>query len=286
MCPILQNVHILVTNDDGIDSLGLHHLAVAMLPFGAVTVVAPDSEYSGAGTSLGALHEIRPEVHRVTLTGIDGLDQLNGAFTVSGPPSLCVFFARLGVFGFVPDLIVSGINPGANVGRVVYHSGTVGAALTARNGNISGVAISQDVPNGSVDGQGLEALLAAQRWEVAAEIATEVVAGLLASKPTEAKVINVNVPNLPRKEIRGWRASSLGTTPPRSVTRAELEPKPGHSDAYRVVMSYGDLAELDANDDGGAVTAGYVSVVALTRLAADVLDPVLIEHLDALYPKS
>lgn len=279
-------MHILVTNDDGIDSIGLHHLAVAMLPFGTVTVVAPDSEYSGAGTSLGAIHEIRPEVHRVQLTGIDGLERLAAAYTVSGPPALCVFFARMGVFGFVPDLVVSGINPGANVGRVVYHSGTVGAALTARNGNISGVAISQDVPDGSIDGQGMEALLTGQRWDVAARIAADVVEGVIASLSEDAVVINVNVPNLPLEDIKGWRAASLGSIPPRTIASATLEPKPGHADAFRVVMEYGPSVELDEHEDGGAVTAGYVSVTSLTRLAAGDLDSRLMSHLDSRYTRS
>ena len=132
-------MRILVTNDDGIDSIGLHVLARAMTRFGHVVVAAPDSEYSGASAALGAIHLIRPEVRRVQ---IDGVPE---AWSVSGAPALCVMFARLGVFGGRFDLVVSGINPGVNVGRSVYHSGTVGAALTARLGGISGVAVSQAV---------------------------------------------------------------------------------------------------------------------------------------------
>ena len=81
---------------------------------------------------------MRPEIHRVQREGCRGLDR-------ERPPALCVMFARMGAFGPPFDLVVSGINPGANVGRSVYHSGTVGAALTARSGGISGVAVSQDV---------------------------------------------------------------------------------------------------------------------------------------------
>ena len=97
-----------------------------MREHGDVVIVAPDSEYSGAGAALGALHLMQPEVRRVE---IDGIDE---AWAVNGPPGLCVMLMRLGVFGRV-DLVVAGINPGANVGRAVYHSGTVGATLTARN---------------------------------------------------------------------------------------------------------------------------------------------------------
>ncbi|MGB1824237.1 MAG: 5'/3'-nucleotidase SurE, partial [Ilumatobacteraceae bacterium] len=114
-------MRILVTNDDGISSVGLHRLARAMTAHGDVVVVAPDREFSGAGAAVGAIHLMQPEVHRAT---VDGIDE---SWAVSGPPALCVFFARLGAFGGPFDLVVSGINPGANVGRSVYHSGTVGA---------------------------------------------------------------------------------------------------------------------------------------------------------------
>jgi 5'-nucleotidase len=119
-------MRILVTNDDGIDSVGLHVLARAMRPFGEVVIAAPDQEYSGAGAAIGALHIIQPEVHKRQVEGIDT------AWAISGPPALCVFFARLGVFGDPFDLVVSGINPGANVGRSVYHSGTVGEYSISR----------------------------------------------------------------------------------------------------------------------------------------------------------
>ncbi|MCB0982122.1 MAG: hypothetical protein KDB17_15920, partial [Ilumatobacter sp.] len=132
-------MRILVTNDDGIDSVGLHVLARAMAVHGDVVLVAPDREFSGAGAAVGALHLLQPEVRRVQ---VDGVAE---AWTLNGPPALCVLFARLGLFGAPFDLVVSGINPGANVGRSVYHSGTIGAVLTGRLGGISGVAVSQAV---------------------------------------------------------------------------------------------------------------------------------------------
>ena len=140
-------MRILVTNDDGIDSLGLHELARSIAELGEVTVVAPDKEYSGAGAAIGAVHLIRPEVHDAYIEGIQT------SWSVSGPPGLCVIYARLGLFGDPFDLVVSGINPGINVGRSVYHSGTVGAALTARNGGITGIAVSQAVTDWGVEGR-------------------------------------------------------------------------------------------------------------------------------------
>lgn len=272
---------ILVTNDDGIDSVGLHRLARAVAPFGEVVVVAPDSEYSGASAAFGALHLIRPEVHRATL---DGVEQ---SYAVSGPPALCVLFARLGVFGPKPDLVVAGINPGANVGRSVYHSGTVGAALTARNGGISGVAISQEVADLGVEGQGWDDVLAAQLWDTAAGVAAAIVEPLVNDLPSEPVVLNVNVPNLPLSEIKGWRETEVGTVPPRAVAAAHLEPKPGHEGSFRVVMEYGPPNPLPSELDGGAVMDGFVSLSWLTRMVnwhpegLDVID----RALDALFER-
>ena len=120
-------MRILVTNDDGIDSIGLHVLARTMRQYGDVVIAAPDQEYSGFGAAIGSIWLMKPEVHKTHVEGVED------AWAVNGAPALCAMFARLGAFGDV-DLVVSGINPGANVGRSVYHSGTVGACLTARNG--------------------------------------------------------------------------------------------------------------------------------------------------------
>jgi 5'-nucleotidase len=261
-------VRILVTNDDGIDSTGLHELVKAMSPLGRVIVVAPDSEYSGASAAVGALHLIHPEVRATTVNGA------NEAFTVSGPPALCVLFARMGVFGPVPDLVVSGINPGANVGRAVYHSGTVGAATTARNGNITGVAVSQEVTGFGIEGQGWDDALVGQRWGTAATVAQGVVAALIEDMPTKAAVLNVNVPNLPLDQIKGWRYADVGLTVPRSIQSAELEPRPGHDGSFWVKMSYGDSVTLPIEEDGGAVEAGYVALSWLSRFRHEITEGV------------
>jgi 5'-nucleotidase len=254
-------VRILVTNDDGIDSVGLHVLARAMRRLGEVIVVAPDSEYSGASAALGALQQMKPEVHR---TSLDGIDE---AWAVGGPPALCVMFARLGAFGRKPDLVVAGINPGANVGRSVYHSGTIGAALTARTGGISGVAISQAVTGFGVEGQGWDEMLADQRWDVAAEVAVSVVGALTADPPPEPIVVNVNVPNLPLDRIRGWRQTTVGVLPPRAMATAVLEPKLGHDGSFSVNMSWGEEVALPAGTDGGAIERDEVSITFLGPLA-------------------
>ncbi len=256
-------MRILVTNDDGIDSKGLHVLARALLPHGDVVIIAPDSEYSGAGAALGALHRIKPEVHRTT---VDGIDE---AWAVTGPPALCVMFARLGAFGPPFDLVVSGINPGVNVGRSVYHSGTVGAGLTARNGGVSSIAVSQAVEDFGVEGQGWDDMLVGQVWDSAAAVAVAVAAELLANLPLDPVVVNLNVPNMALEEILGWRNAKVGTVPPRAMASAVLEPRPGHEGTFRVNMAWGDVATLPEDTDGGVVERSMVSISFLSRMVAD-----------------
>jgi 5'/3'-nucleotidase len=253
---------LLITNDDGIDSIGLHILARAMSAHGEVVVAAPDGEYSGAGAALGALHVIHPEVRQAALDG------LADAWAVTGPPGLCVMFARLGVFGPI-DLVVSGINPGANVGRAIYHSGTVGAAITARNGGCSGVAVSQAVAGFGVEGQGWDEMIADQHWDTAAHVASAVVGAVLAARPAEPVVANVNVPNLPLDQIKGWRHTTVGLLPTRTVATGRLEPIGGRENVYAVRMEWGDELELPADTDGGAIERDEVTVSYLSRLVAE-----------------
>jgi 5'-nucleotidase len=280
-------VRILVTNDDGIDSEGLHVLARAMTDHGDVTVVAPDDEYSGASAALGALHRIQPEVHQ---TQIEGVPE---AWAVTGPPALCVKFARLGAFGPPFDLVVSGINPGVNVGRSVYHSGTVGAALTARAGGMTGVAVSQAVRGFGVEGQGWDEMLSDQTWDSAAEVARVVVGALRDEPPDSPVAVNVNVPNLPVSKMAGWRLTSVGRIPPRVIADASLEPKLGHPGAFRVAMKWGDAVSLPDGTDGGAIERDHVSVTLLGTLsdsraarhsdAVAAAEAVISEALDGLF---
>ncbi|MBE51749.1 MAG: 5'/3'-nucleotidase SurE [Acidimicrobiaceae bacterium] len=254
-------MRIFVTNDDGIDSLGLHILARAMLPFGEVIVGAPDTEYSGASSSFGALHLIRPELHKANIEGIDE------AWSITGPPALCVMFARLGAFGEPFDLVVSGINPGANVGRSVYHSGTIGACLTARNGGINGVAVSQAVDEGGYMGQGIEEMLKNQKWDSAAEIAAIAVEEMSTNLPKEASVLNINVPNLELSEMKGWRETKVGTDLIRQMTQVDIEPKIGHEGTFHLKLKWGErIPPSSIEDDVGAVANGYVSISWLSRL--------------------
>lgn len=252
----------MVTNDDGIDSVGLHVLARAMKQFGDVTVIAPDREFSGAGAAIGAIWEQTPEVHE---SDVDGIET---SWTVSGPPALCVLYARLGTFGPVPDIIVSGINPGANVGRSVYHSGTIGATLTGRNGGIPGIAVSQSVADFGVEGQAWGDVISNLRWETAAEIAALCVGAMLKQPRPIAGVLNVNVPDLELDQINGFEWTEVGTTPPRSMNDVKLTPKPGHKGSYSVSFGYGEAVDLPPGTDTAAIVANKVSLTWLGRIMA------------------
>ncbi|MDH4170387.1 MAG: hypothetical protein OEW42_12445 [Acidimicrobiia bacterium] len=255
-------MNILVTNDDGIDSVGLHVLARALRRHGDVVVAAPDGEYSGSGASLGAIHLMQPELHRAE---IDGIDE---SWAISAPPAMCVLFSRLGAFGRRFDLVVSGINPGINVGRSVYHSGTVGAALTARNGGTNAIAVSQEVEGFGVEGQGWDDVLDLQLWDTAAEVAAVAAGAILADPPDEAQVLNINLPNCRLDELEGWKLTSVGGAPPRTLGKVSLEPKRGHEGTFKLKMEWGEATELPEHTDGGAVMHGYVSLSWLSRLEA------------------
>jgi 5'-nucleotidase len=178
-------------------------------------------------------------------------------------------FARLGAFGEPFDLVVSGINPGSNVGRAVYHSGTIGACLTARNGNINSIAISQAVHGFGVEGQAWDDMLVGQRWHTAAEVAGVVAESLCGQRFDEPVVVNLNVPNIEVDELHGWRHTSVGREIPRRMSSAVLEPLEGHQGAFRVKMSWGEPVELPDGTDGGTVERQMVSISFLGRINAE-----------------
>src|SRR6516162_6536778 len=131
-------MRVLVTNDDGVEAHGIHVLAAALRDASYdVLVVAPNSDRSGTGAAIGLIHaDQHLDSEPVELPGCEGIP----AHALDGPPGLCVCAARLGAFGTPPDVVVSGINSGANTGRAILHSGTVGAALTAQSFGASALA--------------------------------------------------------------------------------------------------------------------------------------------------
>ncbi len=258
--------HILVTNDDGIDSLGLHALARAVAEFGDVTVVAPDQEFSGAGAAIGSLFDIKPQAHRRQIPDLPGE---NNVWAVNGPPALCVMFVRMGAFDISPDLIVSGINPGANIGRSVYHSGTVGACLTGRNAGVPGIAVSQALQKWSTNGQAWHEAIARIDWSTAATLAAQAAKALLDNPTTSPGVLNINVPDKPLHEIDTWSWTHVAEHPPSDETAAQLEAVPGHTNSYDVKIKWGNKWNGEEGSDVHAIHQGQLSLSWIGKLLAE-----------------
>jgi 5'-nucleotidase len=187
---------VMVTNDDGIHSPGLHALAAMAEEQGYdVTVAAPVGESSGSSAAVtGTEAEGRIIVERQALPGLPGIT----AYAVAATPGLIALIACRGAFGDPPELVLSGVNRGSNVGYAVIHSGTVGAALTAVTYGSRAMAVSLDI--GPDDDAPL--------WTSAVAVAAKLVAAALDAP--ERVAINLNVPNLPLGEIRGLRQAAAG----------------------------------------------------------------------------
>ncbi len=185
---------VLVTNDDGIDSPGLTVLAdVARAAGHEVLVAAPSHQYSGASASLVG-HE---SLGRLELTtgAPPGLDPDVESFGVRATPALIVFAACYGAFGHRPDVVLSGVNLGANTGHATLHSGTVGAALAAVTQGVPALAASM-------------ASAAPAHWETASLVCEAALDWVLAHRP-EGRVLNINVPDIPADRLRGLRSARL-----------------------------------------------------------------------------
>jgi 5'-nucleotidase len=199
-----EPARVIVTNDDGIGSPGLKAVARALAEDFEVIVAAPSQDMSGSGTGIG-----RFDIDAgVELTPVD-MDGVAKAFSIDGPPGLAVTAAALGAFGEVPDLVVSGINAGINTGHSIIHSGTVGAALTARTFNIKGLAVSvaQSDP---------------WQWDTAAEYAKPAAHWLL-ERERGPYVLNVNVPGVPIDEVAGCHWADLDEFGYIRVATADVE---------------------------------------------------------------
>lgn len=242
----MGSVRILVTNDDGVHAPGLVPLAAALVDAGHdVFVVAPTSDRSGSGAALGKFWGDKPPpVMAIEWPARPDIS----VHAIDAPPGTAVLAAILGGFGAAPDLVVAGINPGANTGHLVVHSGTVGAALTGVGLGVPGIAVSL------MWGEEHD-----YRYDTAAAFAVAAVEW--ASTPGDGpRLLNINVPNVAIDEIKG-------------VKEAELAP---HGEVWiaSADVSQGDLrlefsgrADAAPHTDVGILQAGYVSVTPLVSVA-------------------
>lgn len=225
---------ILVSNDDGYLAPGIIALAEALRPIAEVVVVAPDSNRSGSSNSLTL---DRP---------LSVFQADNGSYFVNGTPSDCVHVALTGGLAFKPDLIVSGINQGQNMGDDTLYSGTVAAATEGFLFGVPAIAFSQ------VD----------KGWaniDAAARIAREFVERDFGMLP-KPYLLNVNIPNLPYDEIKGTRATRLGK---RHESEAVIKTKDPHGREIFWIGPAGKAKDAGEGTDFHAVANGFVSVTPL-----------------------
>lgn len=237
-------MHILLSNDDGYLAPGLNCLAEALAARARLTVVAPDRDRSGASNSLTLRSPLR--VRRAE----------NGFFFVDGTPTDCVHLAITGLMEQEPDMVIAGINSGANLGDDVLYSGTVAAAMEGRFLGLPAVAVSLAGHEGG-------------HFATAAAVVLEILDRLLRSPLPADTILNINVPDLPLAAIAGYEATRLGH-------RHKAEPVVrGRDPQGEEVFWVGPPgAEQDAGPgtDFFAIRRSYVSItplqVDLTRYTA------------------
>jgi 5'-nucleotidase len=236
-------MHILVTNDDGITAPGLLALVHEMRRLGEVSVLAPDHNWSASG-HVKTMH--RPLRVKETILS-DGTT----AWSSDGAPSDCV---ALGLLGFIPgkiDLVVSGINPNANIGHDVTYSGTVTAAMEAAIGGVAGIAFSLHTP---ADLHGIPDYLPAAR------IALRIVSAVIENDILSNLLLNVNIPYLPDEQIKGILISRQGLRVYRDRLDRRYDPR---GKPYYWIGGEAPTAVPDEGTDFGALERGYVSITPL-----------------------
>jgi 5'-nucleotidase len=200
-------MRVLITNDDGIDSPGLRVLARAAVRDGHdVVVAAPLTEASGSGAAMTAVQQDgKIVVQSRELAGVRNVP----AYGVAASPAFIVLLALRSAWGTPPDVVLSGINRGANAGAAMLHSGTVGATLTASHAGVHGLAVSLDVLTPAAGALSeLERTDDEHRhWSSAADLAIRLLPTLTHTPP--GTVLNVNVPDLHPDGIRGLRRAAL-----------------------------------------------------------------------------
>jgi 5'-nucleotidase len=236
-------LHILITNDDGVMAPGLLALVQELRAIGKVTVLAPDHNWSASGHVKTLERPLRVKEVRLA----DGTP----ALASDGAPSDCVALAALGLLPQKLDMVVSGINPNANIGHDVTYSGTVTAAMEAAIWGLPGVAVSLNSPVNH-----LEQL----DYHPAARYARQIVEAVIAHGLPKDTLLNVNVPYLPHPEIKGLYVTRQGLRVYRDllVERADPRGRP-----YYWIGGEAPTAVPEEGTDFGALEAGYVSVTPL-----------------------
>ena len=225
-------MRILLSNDDGYQARGLRTLAEHLKPVADVVVVAPDRNRSGASNSLTLETPLR----------VERVDE--GLYYVNGTPTDCVHIAITGLLEREPDMLISGINNGANLGDDVLYSGTVAAAMEGRFLGIPSIAVSL-VLNGR------------EHYETAAELVRRLVERNVTDPlPTDA-ILNVNVPDVSFDELKGIRVTRLGFRHKSEPAVKALDP---HNRPIYWIGPAGAGQDAGPGTDFHAIAEGFVSV--------------------------
>ncbi len=245
--------HILITNDDGIDSDALPPLSEALSELGDVDVIVPERNWSGASHSITLFRPLRVRATK--------LRNGHAAFMTDGSPTDCVRLAVLGFLKHRPDIVVSGINRGANMGDDITYSGTVAAAMEGLLSNVPSIAISIGAFGGDID------------YGPAASFAGLLARNILDRGLAPDTLLNVNVPPLPRTKIAGVEVTRLGKRTYRDQLVERLDP---YGNPYYWVGGPAVSEEAEAGTDVAAMRAGKISV---TPIALDLTNHALLEEL-------
>lgn len=237
---------ILISNDDGITSPGILELAKAVSSLGDVTVVAPHRERSTSGHSLTLHKPLRL------------FDHGNKHYSTSGTPADCIYFGLREIIKGAPDMILSGINTGANLGTDIHYSGTVAAAREGALMNIRSYAFSlvdMRLP-GAEKGAKVEL-----DFKMAAQFALSVVQKTAKMPFPKHTLLNVNIPNIPKEEIKGIKVARQGFRYYENAVTKRQDPR--GRDYYWIGGSYVGF-EKEELSDCHAVEEHYISVVPIT----------------------
>ncbi len=227
-------IRILLSNDDGISAPGIQTLASALRGFAQVQIVAPDRNRSGASNALTLDSALR-------ITTLS-----NGDIAVQqGTPTDCVYLGVNALMRPRPDIVVSGINAGPNLGDDVIYSGTVAAAMEGRHLGYPALAVSL---NGH------------QHYDTAAAVTCRLLRALQRKPLRTGKILNINVPDLPLAEIKGIRVTRCGSRHPAEQVFCQQDPR--GQDLYWIGPP-GEKYDVGPDTDFAAVEQGYVSITPL-----------------------
>jgi 5'-nucleotidase len=229
-------MNILVTNDDGVHAPALDALRQALAPLGHVTIVVPDRDQSATSHSLTLHRPLR--IHRHD----------EDRFSVDGTPTDCVLIAHHGLLERRPDLVVSGINHGPNMGEDVFYSGTVAAAIEGAMQGVPAIAASL-VTRDDAD------------FTDGARFIHRLAAEVMRRGPTTQQVLNVNLPHRAWRDVRGVRFTRLGT---RVYSDSLIEKTDPRGRAYYWIGGQEPVWRPEEGTDFHAVSEGYISVTPLT----------------------